>query len=334
MSDKKLFAVTGNPVLHSKSPHIFNAAFKKMEINAIYFRLAAANPIEASWLFKNIGLSGMNVTAPFKESFMPLLDNVDENALHVGGVNTIVKEGDELKGYNTDYLGVVNALKDRQINIKGKKCLVIGAGGAGKAAAYGLSKEGGDVTIVNRTYEKAQQVGRKYNCEVQPIEELRKIMKIAAIVISTVSSEDKIVDPKWLRRKQVIFNANYKSDSFEKEAAEQGCIYLKGEEWLLHQAIPAFKLFLGQDPDTEAMKEGLKTAVPKTSLHELSIIGFALTKKNLEGKKLDKPEIYFGEKAESYPELADLFINTQNKTFDQLKQKVNEEISKAFTDIG
>jgi shikimate dehydrogenase len=110
MTNTKLFAVTGNPILHSKSPSMFNNAFKKMGIDATYFRLAADSAEQAITIFKQLQLSGMNVTAPFKEDIMQYLDDVSEEAQMIGGVNTIVNEDGELVGYNTDHYGVANSI--------------------------------------------------------------------------------------------------------------------------------------------------------------------------------------------------------------------------------
>ena len=146
------FAVTGNPVLHSKSPVIFNTIFQRlgMSDSHVYTRIAANTPAEAMFLFKELRLTGMNVTAPFKANIMVYLDEVDDAAKTIGGVNTVVREEMGIKGYNTDYMGVTGALATRGIDLEGKRCVVLGAGGAGRAAVYGLLWKKASVTLVNR----------------------------------------------------------------------------------------------------------------------------------------------------------------------------------------
>ena len=128
-------AVTGNPVLHSKSPVIFNTIFRNLGIDDshIYTRIAANSPAGAMFLFKELRLAGMNVTAPFKAGIMNYLDEIDDAAKVLGGVNTVVREKAGIKGYNTDFLGVTGALAARGIQVAGKRCVVLGAGGAGRA---------------------------------------------------------------------------------------------------------------------------------------------------------------------------------------------------------
>ena len=158
------FAVAGRPVLHSQSPQIFRSYFEDFGLSCHYARLAADSAREAVDLFQDIGLNGLNVTSPFKKDILPLLDRLDPTAERIGAVNVIIREGDSLKGYNTDHLGVSGALDGRGLAVQGKKCLVIGAGGAGCAAAYALLKKGGEVTLLNRDIEKAAEAAVHLGC--------------------------------------------------------------------------------------------------------------------------------------------------------------------------
>ena len=158
----KLFAVIGNPVLHSKSPIMFNAVFEKLSIDAVYTRLAVGDVAHAMQICKDLKFQGINVTAPFKRGILNQLDHIDSAADQIGGVNTVVFNGDKSTGFNTDYSGVVNSLKQAGVSPRDKKCVVLGAGGAGRAAAYGLIKEGADVVIVNRTEQTAIEVAAQF----------------------------------------------------------------------------------------------------------------------------------------------------------------------------
>ncbi|MCK4765155.1 MAG: hypothetical protein KAW12_23350 [Candidatus Aminicenantes bacterium] len=253
-SCERLFAVTGNPVLHSKSPLIFNTLFRELSIDALYLRVAASTPLEALFLSRKLKLTGMNVTAPFKKSIMAFLDSVEEAAAVIGGVNTIVLEDGRLRGYNTDYTGVTRSLRERGITIGGRNCVVLGAGGAGRAAVYGLIKEKGDVCLVNRTYEKAVAAAKDLGCRAEKIEQLESLLQKADIFVSTLSSSVDIVPGEWLPGSLVVFDANYKSSPLSQKAQARGCCVLKGEEWLLHQALPAFRYFLAATGLNGALK--------------------------------------------------------------------------------
>lgn len=288
----KLFAVTGNPVLHSKSPLIFNTLFKRLEMEAVYFRLAASEAAEALSLFRELKLTGMNVTAPFKTGIMTLLDEVDEAAAAIGGVNTVVREGKRIKGYNTDYWGVTLSLKAHGLDAAGKNCLVLGAGGAARAAAYALKQAGGRVRLANRTWEKACETARALEVEGIRYEAVNDMLETTDILISTLPPLPEIVAPLRLRRGMAVFDANYKVSPLSYRARREGCETIMGEEWLLNQAMPAFKLFLGVDVGEEVLREtGLREKLLAPALsapRKIVLTGFMGAGKTAVGKELAK----------------------------------------------
>lgn len=274
MQKTKLFAVTGNPVLHSKSPNMFNAAFEQMNIDGGYFRLAANSAREAVDMFKMLGLQGMNVTAPFKEEIIACLDDVDAEAILIGGVNTVVNEGGKLKGYNTDHYGVANSLLNAGVQLRGANCVVIGCGGAGKAAAYGLLNAGAEVTIANRTVEKAQEAAHKLGCNFAGLTDLETLLPECDVVVFSLAQDVNPINAAWLRPHQVVFDANYKHSAFCADARTVGCTIVEGLDWLLNQAIPAFRLFLNCEPDVSAMKRGLTDNSMAERSNTVAMIGF------------------------------------------------------------
>lgn len=293
MNPVKLFAVTGAPVLHSKSPLIFNSLFRELAIDAVYTRLAAHKPLEALFLSRKLSLCGMNVTAPFKESIMTFLDSVDQAADTIGAVNTIVRETNRLRGYNTDHIGVTESLKKENITISGKKCAVLGAGGAGRAAAYGLTKEGGDVTLVNRTYEKAFLAAAHLGCRSERISSLETLLQKAEIFVSTLAADVDIIPQEWLHAGLVILDANYKKSPLSAKAEAVGCRLLKGEEWLLNQAIPAFRLFFFTQPAMEipppvldSIRRSILAPTVTTKPKNISLVGFMGSGKSAIGRAL------------------------------------------------
>lgn len=288
MTQTKLLAVTGNPVLHSKSPNIFNSAFASMEIDATYFRLAANTAAQAVATFKSLGLTGMNVTAPFKEEIIPELDWIHPDALLIGGVNTVVNEEGVLKGYNTDHFGVAQSLIDAGVVLQDTKCIVIGAGGAGRAAAFGMINKGAQVTIVNRTVAKAQDAAEKFGCNYAGLDRLEDLMKENTIVVFSLSQNINPIQEDWINSHHVIFDANYKASPFTETAKKKGCAIVQGLSWLLNQAIPAFRLFLGTDPDKSAMERGLADNSILKRKDIVSMIGFMASGKTANSKILGK----------------------------------------------
>jgi len=296
MSEFQLLAVTGNPVLHSKSPGMFNNTFSKTDFPATYTRLAADSAQEAIKVFRSLGLKGMNVTAPFKEDIMQCVDTVDSVAALIGGVNTVVDYHGLLTGYNTDYFGVLNSIIEHisKLNLKttdfyGRNCVVIGASGAGKAAAYALINHlKTNVTIINRTIDKAKDAAEKFGCNYSSFEMLSEIIPQTDIIILALSQNVNPIDSSWLNENHIVFDANYKSSKFIEMADIKGCSIIDASDWLLHQGISAYFRFFDKYPDDVAMKAGLSTYNLKSRGDKIALIGFMGSGKTTVGKKLSK----------------------------------------------
>ncbi len=250
------FAITGKPVTHSLSPLLFREAYGG---RYGYDLLIADSAEEAIRLFKEQGLSGMNVTAPFKTDILNFIDKQSEEVAAIGATNTVVLQVDGLlKAYNTDYFGVVNSLKELSVSLAGKPCLVLGAGGAGRAVAYALKeKMGAEVHVVNRTVEKALSLAERMAIYAHGFDEVERLISSSCLIVNTL--EPSIVSGfvPLLSKNQVVFDASYKNTLFTDLAYERGCKCLDGRHWLFHQAIPAYKLFTGETPNEKAMRSVL-----------------------------------------------------------------------------
>ena len=283
----KLLAVTGNPILYSRSPLLFHALFERFALDAAYFRLAAGSAPEALRSFRELGLAGMNVTFPFKTEMAALMDSLDEAAMRIGGVNTVVKNGSKLKGYNTDHIGVSGSLRRRGIGVDGRKCVVLGAGGAGRAAVFGLVRENATVTLVNRSHQKAAEVASSLGCRAAPWSALPALLWDAAILVSALPPGIDVVKREWLPEGIVLMDANYVQSPLAEIARGSGHPYIGGEEWLLHQAIPAFNLFGGACPESEPLPDIFRSQRPPViQKGNVSLIGFMGSGKSTIGRKL------------------------------------------------
>ena len=268
------FAVTGYPVAHSKSPLIFNTLFSSMDIPAYYSRLSAKSGEEASDMFRQLGLAGMNITSPLKNEMLLLSEERDEPSDIIGGVNTLVNVNGTLKGYNTDHSGISETFIDEEIDVSGKKCLVLGAGSAGRAAVYALTQLGGQVTIMNRTFKKAHVLAGDMDCEVVVFEKLQSEIFECDLLISTITSGSELIKKGWLKKDTIVFDALYRSSTLAETASSAGCRVLRGEKWLLNQAIPAFKIFTGEDVNKKE-KDKLSGILDKSDpdISELVLMG-------------------------------------------------------------
>ena len=288
MEAKKFYAVAGNPILHSKCPLLFNHLFQENNLNCYYTRISPENSKELLSLFKNIGLKAINITSPFKQSIIPELQEIDYNAKIINSVNTILYDNLALKGYNTDYIGIQNIIKNNIGSLKNKKCYVIGAGGASRSAIFGLINEKADVTVFNRTYQKANELAKEFNCRAAPLEELKSTINNADLVISTVNMND------WgflseLNNNDVIFiDAIYHNSELKKytDIYNLKLKYIPGEEWLSGQGLASFELFTGLKGNYENAKKNVYSNKLFNSTDNLILIGFSGSGKTETGKLL------------------------------------------------
>lgn len=288
MAERPLFGVGGNPVLHSRSPELFNilAGEKK---NFDYVRVNAESAEELISIFKTLDFSGMNITAPFKSDLIRFLDNIDEHAKNTGAVNLIKKEGSRIKGYNTDCLGVIDSLKYNRIDVSKKKALVIGAGGAARAAVYGLKSGGAKVSIVNRGREKGESAALDLGVDLIDKNTLEIFLKDTEIVINTIGGKTEILDPVWIKTGGILFSADYKKRTVN--TVPQHYSVFDGFDWLFFQGIPSFEILTGQKTkglyrDYNKIKRKISEERKKNS--KIYLTGFMGSGKSSVGKILAK----------------------------------------------
>jgi shikimate dehydrogenase len=197
---------------------------------------------------------GGNITAPFKEGFFRLADETTETAKLIGAVNMAIVSKGRIIADNCDHYGVSESFREFNISLKDKSCLLLGVGGAGKAAAYAVTKSGGKLTIVNRTVRKAEDFAGKLNCNAAPVAGLQNLLKTTDVIINTLYSGIDIVDKDWLRPEQIILDASYIGSPLLDKAKKLNCLTIDGRYWVFHQAVYCFSKFTGIQPDIEAMK--------------------------------------------------------------------------------
>lgn len=248
------FAVFGNPILHSKSPQIFNSFFAASGKEAFYTRIRPLQCADIPTIIRSLAIAGANITTPFKEEIIPLLDSISHEAKIINGVNTIINRNGKLTGHNTDYLGVVHAIEQEGFSIKGSRSLVIGAGPAGRAAVYGMHLSGSKVTIANRTLEKAQQMANMFHCNVLSLDEMKEKLESFDFIISSTSPEGNPLLKRKIPKKTVVLDANYRDTNLLKMSEIEGFTLISGESWLLGQAQSAIELFFNTKVDLAILK--------------------------------------------------------------------------------
>jgi len=253
-----LYCVLGNPVSHSKSPGIHNLSFGDKNINAAYLAFEPDDICNGVQAIRTLGIKGASITIPFKESVMAELDWIEPMALDIGAVNTIVNDGGKLKGYNTDSNAAVAPLLD--YGLRGKIICLVGAGGAARAVAHGVAREGGQVLITNRTRKKGEDLATRVDGEFIPLEDASTIK--ADVVINTTSlgmdpHPDTLSFPSAaLYPGMMVMDVVYTplQTLLLQTAKQKGCIAIDGLSMFVAQAAAQFKLWTGVEPDLELMR--------------------------------------------------------------------------------
>ena len=234
----KRFGLIGHPVAGSFSPKLFAAAYG----GRYAYDLLEGADFGASWQRFLDEYDGINITAPFKESAFRAVDALSDDARLCGAVNLAVKTQDGIVGYNTDVDGVVLAVREAGLPVS--DALIVGCGGAGRAAAVAAMRLGCRVTLANRTPARAAALAEDLGCDWIPADDLSALSP--DLVIYTVpGSMDSFPDFHGA----VILEANYRTPCLEGH----GKAYISGLRWLLYQAVAGYEIFTGETPDADAM---------------------------------------------------------------------------------
>lgn len=264
---KKIYGIIGHPVTHSLSPVMHNAAFKAEGIDAKYkfFDIDPSNPDDlANFCYETDlnNIAGFSVTIPYKGQVMDYLDNLDILAKKAGAVNTVKNEDFNLNGYNTDATGAMTALQEKT-EIKGKKALVLGAGGAARAIIYALKEFGADVFIFNRTKEKAEGLAEEFKVEVIDFLDIKEAEFDIIVNTTTVGSfpntSESLLKANQIKKGSTVMDiiTNPIETQLLREAKKAGAETVSGERMLLHQAVGQFEIWLDKPAPFEAMEKAL-----------------------------------------------------------------------------
>jgi shikimate dehydrogenase len=262
----KIFGILGRPVAHSLSPAMHNAAFRHLGINAVYVAFPVTHLAQAVSGLRGLSIGGVSVTIPFKEEIIPLIDALDPQAAAIGAVNTVVHREARLIGYNTDWLGAVAALTAR-ISLKGRHVLLLGAGGASRAIAFGVFQEGGKVSLTDIDAGRAANLAREVGAEALPpaaLADCPATVLVNATPVGLAPDLDGIpIHPDLLPRFQVVMDIVYQplQTRLLREAAARGCAAIDGLQMLIHQATAQFELFTGRPAPADVMSRAAYEAL-------------------------------------------------------------------------
>jgi 3-dehydroquinate dehydratase/shikimate dehydrogenase len=256
----RVYGILGSDVSKSLSPEIHNRAFAACGLDAVYVPLQAESLSGFLEARKALGLSGWSVTRPYKVDILKHLDEVDDEAALSGSANTVVVEGERLRGFSTDGVGVVQPLA-RHLPLEGASVVVLGAGGAARAAAFALRRRGAVVTLLARDPEKAAEAGRAIGCDYGALDSVAQ-RSFDAMVNATPLGGGTLapfspVPAGVFRPGLVAFDMVYepRETRFLREAKEAGATTVNGLEMLLAQAVGQFEAWTGMKAPQDVMRQ-------------------------------------------------------------------------------
>lgn len=269
--DVKTYCIIGDPVDHSLSPAMHNAAFKALGLNCTYiaFRVAEEELETAIQSLRKTRMAGFNVTMPHKVAIMKFLDELESTCLKINAVNTVNNESGKFKGYNTDIYGFIQPLKRRNVRLAGKVALVMGAGGAARAVLAALAEEGmAKAIIAGRSTSKAkdiaEQAGKQgLGCEIISFDEVPDHARRADLIVNAtplgMKREPSMIKPEEIGGKSIVYDLVYMpmETPLIESAKEAGAAVVYGYEMLVEQGARAFEIWKGVDAPRDVMRKSL-----------------------------------------------------------------------------
>ena len=264
-----LYGVAGNPIGHSLSPVMHNAAFLSKAINAVYLAFETEDMEGCIRSIRALNIKGMSVTIPFKSAVIPYLDEIDPLAGKIGAVNTIINKDGRLSGYNTDALGALKAIEEKKVILPGRTCLIIGAGGAARAIGFSLKERGVAISVVNRSPSRGKDLAHSLECPYIPLDELGKSRADILIQTTPVGMYPDIelcpVPETVFDEKTVVMDIIYNplETRLLKMAKMRGSITINGLSMFINQGAEQFRLWRDIDPPISVMRQAVEEALSR-----------------------------------------------------------------------
>ena len=268
----RVCGVIGDPIEHTLSPIMHNAAFKALKLDFAFlaFKVKAADVEKAVSGMRALGIHGLNVTMPHKSAVINYLDEVDQAAKAIGSVNTILNKDGRLFGFNTDGVGALQALRENGVEPRGKKVLLLGAGGAARAIAYTLAREADELVILNRTAKQAAELAnllkqtfdRKVVADALSPNAIKDTLQDSDLLINATSvgmkpnANKTPVAFEWLRPDLAVMDIVYNpvETKLAKDAKAAGAKVVSGFEMLIYQGAASFEIWTGHSAPVEVMR--------------------------------------------------------------------------------
>ncbi|MEI8061864.1 MAG: shikimate dehydrogenase [bacterium] len=258
----KKFALVGHPLNHSLAPTLFNAGFKTLGLDYVYMK-EDINITEIKTVIAKVRsgeYSGLAITSPYKEEILKYVDELTAEAREIKSVNTIFLSLDgKVTGENADWLGFLKVLIEHKVDMKNKKFLIYGAGGAARACLYAFGILKDNLFLTNRSEEKGKKLAEEFDVKFVKNNNLPAVDFLINATSSAFNSKDDLIVPEdWLKNVSVVFDLTYGDTLLTRTAKRLGLETLDAKEMLLYQAIRQFEIFTGKTAPIEDMRKSLK----------------------------------------------------------------------------
>ncbi len=275
----KVLCIIGHPVEHSVSPAMHNSAIHKLGLDYMYvpFNVLPDDLPRAVESIRSLGIVGANITVPYKEAVISLLDEVSEEASMIGSVNTVTNSGGKLSGSTTDGAGFVKSLIESGFSPAGSRAILLGAGGAGRAVAFALAAAHAEVTILNRASGKAEVLAEDVKRSLpgasvrgeSGYDTLKECLKSANLLVNSTTvgmspnPEETLVSSELIRPGLVVYDLVYNPlrTRLLSDAEAAGAVSVSGLGMLVHQGAMSFETWIGVAPSVSTMLAGAKAAL-------------------------------------------------------------------------
>jgi shikimate dehydrogenase len=277
----KVCGVIGDPIEHTLSPIMHNAAFNSLNLDYVFlaFKVKHAEVENAVNGIRALNIRGLNVTMPHKTPVLKFLDRTDLSAQIINSVNTILNRDNKLFGFNTDGVGALKALRENGVELKGRKVLLLGAGGAARAIAYTMAKEADELAVLNRSLKPAQELAKLLektankkivSGSLSP-KEIEQNLQDSDVLINATSvgmkpkSEESPVASKLLRPNLAVMDIVYNpiETKLAKEAKAAGAKVVSGVEMLIYQGAASFEIWTGKSAPVDVMRQAALNQLTK-----------------------------------------------------------------------
>jgi shikimate dehydrogenase len=268
----KTYCIIGDPIHHSLSPAMQNAAFAALSLNCTYiaFRVPRGELKESIESLRSINIAGFNVTVPHKTEVIKYLDELDATAKNAAAVNTVNNIEGIFRGYNTDIYGFIEPLHKRQVDFRGMKVLIFGAGGVARAVVAALAQEHGitKVVIANRDMQRARELANigsslGLKCEVLPVDRAQDVSSVCDLIVNAtplgMNNEPSVIDYQHINKGSIVYDIVYRplvTELIENAKYAQASV-VYGYEMLIEQGAKAFEIWTGLPSPRDAMKKNL-----------------------------------------------------------------------------